>query len=83
MQIIIKKNSVQQILLHCSRSTGSIKIFSWHKKASSNIKNALKYICEEKKKTFKKLLCNMPNFLEIQFFVDDLADFSECLSMLL
>ena len=38
---------------------------------------------KKKKKTFKKLLCNKPNFLEIQFFVDDLADFLECLSMLL
>ena len=36
----------------------------------------------KKKRTFKKLLCNMPNFLEIQFFVDYLADFLVCLSML-
>ena len=37
----------------------------------------------KKKKTFKKLLCSMENVLELQFFVDDLADFLECLSMLL
>ena len=36
-----------------------------------------------KKKTFKKLYCSMENVLELQFFVDDLADFLECLSMLL
>ena len=37
----------------------------------------------KKKRTFKKLFCSMRNFLELQFFVDDLADFLECLSMLL
>ena len=37
----------------------------------------------KKKKTFKKLFCSMENVLELQFFVDDLADFLECLSMLL
>ena len=37
----------------------------------------------KKKKTFKKLYCSMENVLELQFFVDDLADFLECLSMLL
>ena len=37
----------------------------------------------KKKRTFKKLFCSMQNFLELQFFVDDLADFLECLSMLL
>ena len=42
MQILTKKNSMQQILLHFSSSTGSIKIFSRHKKTSSNIRNVLK-----------------------------------------
>ena len=35
----MRENYMQQVLLHFSRSTGSIKNFSMSKKTSGNIKN--------------------------------------------
>ena len=55
-KIKTRKNPMQQVWFHLSRSTGSIKLFKLVQKTTGNIKDCLEITLFRKKKYFAKHL---------------------------